>query len=224
MTDLQAEFLRVGKILLDIPLRIDNNGNPALFVAKKVRSMGKTTEIVLFQDHRAESSTVRHCRSAPISWFAGLPRQCESDIHGALRVPGCSGIAGCDHYVLTPIHHVGRRSCHPRERQISLPQDLPGTRIEGAQRVIVYRRGDKQNTARRHNWASIIFCSGIADSLLCQFGILPERNPPKMLTCLEIDRVQRPPWWRDSWISIRIEKFAIARKNVLVRPLFRIRL
>ncbi len=51
VADLQAEFLGVRDILLDIALRVDHDRGSALFIAKQVRGMREATEIILFQDH-----------------------------------------------------------------------------------------------------------------------------------------------------------------------------
>ena len=52
-----AEPLGVGQILLDIPLRINDDRSLAGLVGDQIRGMGQTAQIVLFQEHTANLRT-----------------------------------------------------------------------------------------------------------------------------------------------------------------------
>ena len=56
VADLEAELLRIGEVLMDIALRIDDDRGPALLIAEEIGSMRETAEIVLFQDHWVSAS------------------------------------------------------------------------------------------------------------------------------------------------------------------------
>ena len=51
VADLEAECVGVVEILLDVALRVDDDGGVAGFVAEKIRGVGEAAEVVLFQDH-----------------------------------------------------------------------------------------------------------------------------------------------------------------------------
>jgi len=51
VTDLQAEFVGVGQVLLDVALRVDDHGGRAGLVSHQIGGVGKAAEIVLFEDH-----------------------------------------------------------------------------------------------------------------------------------------------------------------------------
>ena len=52
VADLEAEFLGVGEVLLDVALRIDDDRRRACLVAQQIGSMGQAAEIVLFENHQ----------------------------------------------------------------------------------------------------------------------------------------------------------------------------
>jgi hypothetical protein len=49
--DLEPVFAGKRNVLIDVPLRIDNNRRPRLFVANQVGSMRQTRKIKLLEDH-----------------------------------------------------------------------------------------------------------------------------------------------------------------------------
>ncbi len=51
VADLQAEFLGIGQVLLDIALRVDDDRGRAGLVSDQIGSVCQATQIVLFQDH-----------------------------------------------------------------------------------------------------------------------------------------------------------------------------
>ena len=51
VADLEAEFFGVGEVLLDVALRVDDDGGAAGFVAEQVGGVGEAAEVVLFQNH-----------------------------------------------------------------------------------------------------------------------------------------------------------------------------
>ena len=51
VANLQAEFFGVVEVLLDVALRVDDDGGAAGFVAEEVGGVGETAQVVLFQDH-----------------------------------------------------------------------------------------------------------------------------------------------------------------------------
>jgi hypothetical protein len=55
MAGLEAKLLGVGQVLLDIALRVDDDGGRAGFVSEQIGSAGETTQVVLFEDHRSPS-------------------------------------------------------------------------------------------------------------------------------------------------------------------------
>ena len=58
VADPQTEFLGVCQVLLDIALRIDDDGRRTLLVAQQIGGVRKATQIVLFQNHRSRLLTI----------------------------------------------------------------------------------------------------------------------------------------------------------------------
>ena len=56
VADLQAEFLCVGDVLLDVALRIDDDGGRTGLIAEQVGGVGEAPQVVLFQEHRCSDS------------------------------------------------------------------------------------------------------------------------------------------------------------------------
>ena len=53
VADLQAEFLGVGQVLLDIALRIDDDGRRTGLVPEQIGRVGQAAQVILFQNHRS---------------------------------------------------------------------------------------------------------------------------------------------------------------------------
>ena len=52
MADLKAELLSVGKVLLNVALRIDDDRRRTGLVSKQIRSVSQASQVVLFQNHK----------------------------------------------------------------------------------------------------------------------------------------------------------------------------
>ena len=63
VTDLEAELVSVVEILLDVALRVDDDGGVAGFVAEQVGGVGEAAKIVLFQDHVCSQGVLIVCPS-----------------------------------------------------------------------------------------------------------------------------------------------------------------
>ena len=51
VADLEAEFLGVGQVLLNIALRVDDDGGRTGLVSEQIGGVGEAAQVVLFQDH-----------------------------------------------------------------------------------------------------------------------------------------------------------------------------
>ena len=51
VADVQAEFIGVRQVLLDIALRVDDDRSRAGLVSDEIRRMREAAQIVLFQNH-----------------------------------------------------------------------------------------------------------------------------------------------------------------------------
>ena len=51
MADLEAKFFRVGQVLLNVALRVDDDGGRTCLVSQQIGGVGKAAQIVLFQNH-----------------------------------------------------------------------------------------------------------------------------------------------------------------------------
>ncbi len=71
VADLEAEFLGVGEIMLDIALRIYNDGRGTGFISQEIRSVGQAAEIVLFQHHKNFTSAAENIANDE-AVFAGM--------------------------------------------------------------------------------------------------------------------------------------------------------
>ena len=67
VADLEAKFLGVGQVLLDIALRIDDDGGGTGLVSHQIRRVRQTAEVVLLQDHESSSRWPQHGRN-PLAW------------------------------------------------------------------------------------------------------------------------------------------------------------
>ena len=61
VTNLETELAGVVEILLDIALRVDDDGGVGGFVAEEVGGMREAAEIVLLEDHGALKRIVLAC-------------------------------------------------------------------------------------------------------------------------------------------------------------------
>ena len=55
VADLEAEFLGVGQVLLNVALRVDDDGGRTGLVSQQIGGVGEAAQIVLFQDHGAST-------------------------------------------------------------------------------------------------------------------------------------------------------------------------
>ncbi len=53
VADVQAESVSVVDVLLDVALRVDDDGRVAGFVADEIGGVREAAEVVLFEDHRS---------------------------------------------------------------------------------------------------------------------------------------------------------------------------
>jgi hypothetical protein len=63
VADLKAKFLGVGQVLLDIALRVDDDGGRTGLVSEKIGGVGQAAQVLLFQNHRNPSTyRARRCK------------------------------------------------------------------------------------------------------------------------------------------------------------------
>ena len=70
VADLEAEFLGVGQVLLDVALRIDDDGGRAGLVSEQIGGVGQAAQVVLFQNHEI-SQPALHCPKRKCSTLPG---------------------------------------------------------------------------------------------------------------------------------------------------------
>ena len=51
MPDFEAEFFGVGQVLLDVALRVDDDGGRTGLVSEQIGGVGEAAQVVLFQNH-----------------------------------------------------------------------------------------------------------------------------------------------------------------------------
>jgi len=51
VADVEAKFICIGQVLLNVALRIDDDGSRTILVSEQVRGVGQAAEIVLLQYH-----------------------------------------------------------------------------------------------------------------------------------------------------------------------------
>jgi hypothetical protein len=49
--DFESELCRIGKVLLDIALRVDNDRRETRLISQQIRRVSKAAQVVLFQNH-----------------------------------------------------------------------------------------------------------------------------------------------------------------------------
>ena len=59
MADLEAEFLGIGQVLLDIALGVDDDGGRTGLVSEQIGGVGQAAQVVLFQNHGSSIGAVR---------------------------------------------------------------------------------------------------------------------------------------------------------------------
>src|SRR6266571_6151067 len=52
VADPEAKFLSVGQVLLDIALRVDDDGGRTGLVCDQIGGVGQATQVILFQNHK----------------------------------------------------------------------------------------------------------------------------------------------------------------------------
>src|SRR5690606_1058002 len=75
---------------------------------------------------------------------------------------------------------------------------------------------DKHKSARRHRWAgrtglTRLFRTGL------QFGVVAHGHTPRVLTGMQVDRVQHTPRWFDARTSLMVAEMTISRKVQIAR-------
>src|ERR1700722_7807956 len=80
VADLQTEFFSVIQIMVNVALRVDDDGSRVGLVAEQIRGMGKTTKIILLQNH---------CSSCSLP-SGGIPPPC--GIWEICYLPSCGRI------------------------------------------------------------------------------------------------------------------------------------
>ena len=51
VADLEPEFLGVGQVLLDVALRVDDDGGRTGLVSEQIGGVGQAAQVILFQNH-----------------------------------------------------------------------------------------------------------------------------------------------------------------------------
>ena len=59
VADLEAKLFGVGQVLLDVALRVDDDGGCALLVPEQIGGVRQASEVVLFQNHGSRPSLTR---------------------------------------------------------------------------------------------------------------------------------------------------------------------
>src|SRR5579885_3256146 len=140
--------------------------------------------------------------------------QCKRHIHSPgprLRVlPSTSR----DHDELPPIHLVGCRRGVPGKGQSRLPEQLARGLIKRPELLIKIRRPDKQQTSCRDNRPAIVFRSRMGHALRRQLRVNAQRDLPRILPRIQIDRVQRAPGRRNGRVPVWIQELQIASESV----------
>ena len=73
VADLEAKFLGVGQVLLDVALRIDDDGGRTGLVPEQIGGVGQAAQVVLFQNHRSRQSLTRPVISGQPELRQSLP-------------------------------------------------------------------------------------------------------------------------------------------------------
>jgi hypothetical protein len=132
------------------------------------------------------------------------------NVCGSLRALGITR-ATCSNYdVLLAIDHVRAGRSVAGKREIALPEQLAGLRVKRAQFAVKHRGADEQHASCSNNGPPVVFRSGISHAVCGEFRIVAERNLPKILARVQIDRVERASRRRDCGIAVRIEEPAVA--------------
>ena len=105
VSDLEAQFVCIGQVLLDIALRIDDDRRRTGLVSEQIRSVGKAAQVVLFENH-GEVSLASFRLSSQRQIFVREPYHHRSLAHrgrDAVHRPGAevarrenSGLAGLE--------------------------------------------------------------------------------------------------------------------------------
>jgi Putative transposase len=98
MANLKAEFLGIGQVLLNVALRIEDNGGRTGLVSEQIGCLGQTAQVILFQNHKRPHIVRRHCAD--------------------LCPPRCSSISNTSVRSVRPLTHT--RPIHPDARNTDL--------------------------------------------------------------------------------------------------------
>src|ERR1700722_308016 len=113
-----------------------------------------------------------------------------------------------DNYKLAAVDFVSRGWRIAAPGQFCGPQFLAGVFVKRAD-FSVLGSGAKDQPARGHNCAAVIFRTGPLDSLRRKFGILAERHFPEQPSRIEVKAVERAPRRLVGGVSVLIIKFWI---------------
>ncbi len=69
VADLQPEFLGVDHVLLDVALRVDDDGGATGLVTEQIGGMGQAAQVILFQNHCFKIIVSRSLKQ-PIAYHA----------------------------------------------------------------------------------------------------------------------------------------------------------
>jgi hypothetical protein len=122
--------------------------------------------------------------------------------------------------VLPAIDFIRRRRRASSPRQRRGPQFVAGRFVKGAN-LVVSRAGNKQQPARRHDGAAVVFGPRVRHSLGRQFRIFPKRLFPQQPACVQIDTIKRSPRRFVGWIAFLIVKTRVT--GATVHGTFRLR-
>src|SRR6516165_6306599 len=138
----------------------------------------------------------------------------KGNVGGSLRARRIARATGSDYDVLLAIDHVCAGRSVAGKREIPLPEQLASLRVERVQLAVEERGTDEQHSARCKDRTTIVFGSRISHAVCSEFGIVTERNLPKILTRVQVDGVECAPGRRDRGIAVRIKKLAVAGEAI----------
>ena len=120
-----------------------------------------------------------------------------------------------DDDVLSPVDVVSRRRAVACKRHRGFPQQLAGLLVERAELLVVVRRPDEHQTACCHNRPAVVLAARVLQTLGRELGIFTKGNLPRILTRIQINRVQGSPRRRNGGIPVWIEELVMSGEPVL---------
>src|SRR4051812_14600618 len=86
--------------------------------------------------------------------------------------------------------------------------------MEGAYFAVIVCCRNEDQTAGRDHRATVVFASGRRHAFSRQLWVLAQRSFKQISARVQINGVQRAPWWFDGRVSFLIFKFAVAGENI----------